>query len=51
MPNFTKDKIGHVIQACFRQEEEFKLVDTISDIHLEFAGDEHGGRFFGKFNK
>ena len=51
MPNFTKDKIGHVIQACFRQEDEFKLVDTVSNIHLEFSGDERGGRFFGKFNE
>ena len=49
MPNFTKNKIGQIIQACFRQEDEPKLSDTVKDIHLEFAGDEQGGRFFGKF--
>lgn len=49
MPNFTKDKIGQTIQACFRQEEESKLSDTVNHIHLEFSGDERGGRFFGKF--
>ena len=51
MPNFTKDKIGQTIQACFRQEDESNLIDTINDIHVEFTGDERGGRFFGKFTK
>ena len=51
MPNFTKDKIGQTIKVCFRQEDEFKLTDTVNDVHVEFSGDERGGRFFGKFNK
>jgi len=51
MPNFTKDKIGQTIKVCFRQEDEFKLTDTVDDVHVEFSGDERGGRFFGKFNK
>lgn len=51
MPNFTKDRIGQTIKVCFRQEDESKLTDTINDIYVEFSGDEHGGRFFGKFNK
>jgi hypothetical protein len=51
MPNFTKDKIGQKIKVCFRQEDEPKLTDTVNDVHVEFSGDERGGRFFGKFNE
>ena len=51
MSNFTKDKIGQTIKVYFRQEDEFKLTDTVNDVHVEFSGDERGGRFFGKFNK
>jgi len=51
MPNFTKDKIGQTIKVCFRQEDEFKLTNTVGDVHVEFSGDERGGRFFGKFSE
>lgn len=51
MPNFTKDKIGQTIKVCFRQEDESKLTDSVYNVHVEFSGDERGGRFFGKFNE
>lgn len=51
MPNFTKDKIGQTIKVCFRQEDAPKLTDSIDNVHVEFSGDEHGGRFFGKFDE
>lgn len=49
MPNFTKDKIGKTIQVSFRQEDESRLTGIVDGIHIEFTGDEHGGRFFGKY--
>ncbi len=51
MPNFTKDKIGQTIKVWFRQEEESKLIDTVNNVSVEFSGDQHGGRFFGKFKE
>ena len=50
LANFTKNKIGQIIDVIFPDAKETQLIkDSTINVKIQYVGDERGGKFIGIF--
>ncbi len=50
LANFTKNKIGQIIDVIFPDVKETQLIkNSIINVKIQYVGDERGGKFIGIF--